>query len=217
MTRILSVLVLGTLVSTAPALATVIPFSGPLRIIELNDGGIYSGASVGTVFNGEIDDANYSGFISDGTTTTPFSCPTFPPDCLAAGPLEIQDNVVLDMDQANFLNDIAGETIFSMGNIVDVVDIEGDERTTLPLGRIEAGVSLVVDGSIFPSDDPANYNFPLVRDNLLLGLYFINEDDSEGREIYTATGRIDVIPLPASVWLFGSALGLLGWIRRKAV
>ena len=26
-----------------------------------------------------------------------------------------------------------------------------------------------------------------------------------------------VVPIPASVWLFGSALGLLGWMRRKAV
>jgi hypothetical protein len=25
-----------------------------------------------------------------------------------------------------------------------------------------------------------------------------------------------VIPVPAAVWLFGSALGLLGWIRRRA-
>jgi hypothetical protein len=25
-----------------------------------------------------------------------------------------------------------------------------------------------------------------------------------------------VIPVPAAVWLFGSALGLLGWMRRKA-
>jgi hypothetical protein len=27
----------------------------------------------------------------------------------------------------------------------------------------------------------------------------------------------EVIPIPASVWLFGSALGILGWIRRKKV
>jgi hypothetical protein len=24
------------------------------------------------------------------------------------------------------------------------------------------------------------------------------------------------IPIPATAWLFGSALGLLGWLRRKA-
>jgi hypothetical protein len=28
---------------------------------------------------------------------------------------------------------------------------------------------------------------------------------------------ISIIPVPASVWLLGSALGLLGWMRRKKV
>ncbi len=31
--------------------------------------------------------------------------------------------------------------------------------------------------------------------------------------VYTFT----VVPVPAAVWLFGSALGLLGWIRRRSV
>jgi hypothetical protein len=34
---------------------------------------------------------------------------------------------------------------------------------------------------------------------------------------FDAIGAIPtIIPVPAAVWLFGSALGLLGWIRRKA-
>lgn len=28
--------------------------------------------------------------------------------------------------------------------------------------------------------------------------------------------KFTVVPVPAAVWMFGSALGLLGWIRRKA-
>ena len=27
---------------------------------------------------------------------------------------------------------------------------------------------------------------------------------------------VQVVPIPAAVWLFGSALGLLGWVRRRA-
>ena len=30
-------------------------------------------------------------------------------------------------------------------------------------------------------------------------------------------GNFQVVPVPAALWLFGSALGLLGWIRRRAI
>jgi len=29
-------------------------------------------------------------------------------------------------------------------------------------------------------------------------------------------GDVSAVPVPAAVWLFGSALGLLGWIKRKS-
>ena len=31
-----------------------------------------------------------------------------------------------------------------------------------------------------------------------------------------APGNISAVPVPAAVWLFGSALGVMGWMRRKA-
>ena len=29
--------------------------------------------------------------------------------------------------------------------------------------------------------------------------------------------RLSNIPIPPAIWLFGSALGLLGWMKRKAI
>jgi hypothetical protein len=33
--------------------------------------------------------------------------------------------------------------------------------------------------------------------------------------VFNSPGQWQVVPIPASAWLFASALGLLGWIRRK--
>ena len=34
---------------------------------------------------------------------------------------------------------------------------------------------------------------------------------------WVATTTLTTVPVPAAVWLFGSALGLLGWARHKRV
>ena len=34
--------------------------------------------------------------------------------------------------------------------------------------------------------------------------------------ILTSPGSWSIIPIPAALWLFGSALGLLGWVKRRA-
>ena len=49
----------------------------------------------------------------------------------------------------------------------------------------------------------------LACNNALLG---IGADDDPINYIARPNG---VVPVPASVWLFGSALGLLGWVRRR--
>ncbi len=51
-----------------------------------------------------------------------------------------------------------------------------------------------------------------------MGLGSQGPDDKDDLRFAWAVhpGNVGVIPVPAAVWLFGSALGLLGWIRRKA-
>ncbi len=53
--------------------------------------------------------------------------------------------------------------------------------------------------------------------------FFYNSGQgSSGKDYYygyalaVRDGDVAAVPVPAAVWLFGSALGLLGWVRRRA-
>jgi hypothetical protein len=50
--------------------------------------------------------------------------------------------------------------------------------------------------------------------DMLAGLWYVNvhSNDFLGGEI---RGQVNVVPIPAAVWLFGSALAGLGWMRRR--
>lgn len=206
MKRVLCTLIPGLGVFPALSLAALINFSGPLTIIDEDNGlAVYSGAPTGTIFSGSIDDVSANGSITDGTTMTAFGC------CIAAGGLDLSNDVELSADDANFLNAAAGEVIFSPGEFVDGVDIEGDALTPAN-GRIEVGLSYILNASAFDNTDPGNYPFDPA--DLRLALYFILEENSVGTDIYSAVGRVQVVPVPAAFWLFGSALAWLGWRRR---
>lgn len=59
------------------------------------------------------------------------------------------------------------------------------------------------------ADYPTGTN--IICSNQLLG---IGDDDDPINYIARPNG-IAVVPVPAAVWLFGSALGMLGWMRRR--
>lgn len=193
----------------APAFATTLPFSGPLLIAETDGNGIYAGTPLGTIFSGSIDDETFNGSITDGVTETIFGC------CIAAGGISIENDIMLDAEFASSLNFIAGENLFSPGMMIDLVDIEGDTQTA-GFGRLEVGLSYVLHSDAFPNDDLSNY--PFSPSDVLLGAYFLVEEDIELGLVYDGIGRNDlaIIPVPAAAWLFASGLALLGWFRRRA-
>ena len=162
--------------------AADVNFNGQLDYIQIDEGGgVYSGVSIGTDFNGIIDDVDATGFISDGTTLTSFGC------CIAAGRLSVTNNMVLSADDATFLNEIIGSLRYNDGDIVDVINIEGD-KTTSSGGRIEIGISYILPSNSFDNDDLSNY--PVNQADIELALFFIYEEDNVGQDIYSAGGQI---------------------------
>ena len=180
--------------SSLNAYTAVINFSGQLDVILLDGGsGIYSGTPVGTKFSGFIDDVTANGEIRDGTTLTSFGC------CIAAGGLSVSNNFVLDTDDAALINTFAGVSMFNAGDLVDLVNIEGDTLTSGG-GRIEIGLSYIFDSNTF--SDTSLSNYPFDPNDVLLALFFIVEEDAIGEDIYSSAGQLNEMPFPASLWPF---------------
>ena len=110
------------------------------------------------------------------------------------------------------LNTLAGSPLFNENDIFDGVDLEGDASTSSG-GRIEVGLSYILDPDAFSNNDPNNY--PFDPGDVLLSLFFIIEQDIGGGDIYVAAGLLTAVPIPAPVWLFGAGIAsVLGLSRR---
>ena len=197
---------LALLCMAGMAQAAPISFKGKLSFVETDIGGaVYFGIPIGTIFYGMIDDDTINGHITDGTTRTDFGC------CIAAGGLSIENDMVLEEDDAYYLNSVFDGSKYTAGNIIDLVNIEGDDWTSSG-NRIEIGLSYILDSNAFDSSDLSNYPFDPadVKDVLF---FIVEENDNIDVEIYNAAGP--VVPLPASIWLLGFGLASLVGLKKK--
>ena len=170
-----------------------ISFAGNLDDVQLDLGGaVYSGVSEGTAFSGVIDDVTADGEITGGGISTSFSC------CIAAGALELSDNVTVTAEIIDELSMLPGLPTLSLGDMVDLIDLEGDE-TTPGGGRIEVGLSFVLKPDAFDSEDLSNYPFDSA--DLLFTLFFIVEEGPSSpsmpdNDIYAALGVVNTLSVP---------------------
>jgi hypothetical protein len=197
------VLLMATPVRPAP-----IEYAGLLDFVDVDLGGaVYSGRGVGTAFTGTIDDATFSGSLSDGVTPTAFTC------CIDAGGMEFTDNMPVDADIAERLNSWVGSGAFAPGHYVDMIDIEGDALTAGG-GRIEIGLSYVLDPTAFSGSGAGAYPFDPA--DLYVAVFFIFEESALGEEIYSAMGNLEPVPLPPSLGLLVTGfLASLAAARRR--
>lgn len=224
-----------------PVNAANTSFAGPLSIIFEDDGtGRYAGAMEGDPFFGQFsygDFASQAFEITIEPNETGWEFLGFPVSLsngvtsITGGEsfVNIQDNFALDAEEAALATLLLGMPI-SAGTLGDSWSVSG-----LEAGAFEADPDpfdgddeeLVFNGILFDvvyfSLDTSLIN-GLAYDPIPPGLneadfafFTIVEGDSDGNVIFQALGIVEttVIPVPAAAWLFGSALGLLGLLRRR--
>jgi hypothetical protein len=194
------------------AQAAAIDFAGRLDVIAVDEGGaLFSGVALGTPFSGTIDDVTANGQVGGGGRGVSFGC------CIAAGALSVTNDRVLPADDAALINALLGADLYQEGDVVDIVDLEGDVQTASG-GRIEVGLSYLFDASTFADASPGNYPFDPTA--VRASLFFVLEQDAAGEDIYHGLGKLTgappPIPEPASGLLLLAGLGALAAATRRA-
>lgn len=122
---------------------------------------------------------------------------------------------------ADFTNTFVGTTILGTGVSLDkssdtcVINSGGLQWCDPTDPRGYAGdwnTGFLADGTT--ASIIANFNVVADVDSLVLSVRK-SRDNPEAGNYLQINFKYQVVPVPAAVWLFGSALGLLGWARRR--
>jgi len=108
------------------------------------------------------------------------------------------DNGPAGLGTINVTNAILGSAAPTTTTLVE-------DSQNLLFNFLATGIPGVVTapGGVFDPNALGEYNFGIQVSQAGWGVENVRMD-------------VQVVPVPAAVWLFGSALGLLGWMRRKA-
>jgi hypothetical protein len=128
--------------------------------------------------------------------------------CAAGGSGTGSGSMMLDTDTGEFSWDVMWSGLSSP---VTVGHFHGPA-----LPNVNAGVQVPIDVTLNPTAGSAFITASQAAD-LLSGLWYINIH-SEAFRAGEIRGQVNVIPVPAAFWLFGTALvGFIGFSRRRKV
>ncbi len=218
---IVSVLALSVSINVARAEIVSIEYSGTVN--SLVDTGSYSSVNIGEQVSGNLifdtrdlfsieGDAAKKDYIYTGSGTS--------------GSLSTINNGVMGSNTAyvgieNDLIDDFGSVydIYYMGGFSD--DLVWDQLLDRPISGTQFALLFVFNSNAFNSTD-LDFETLLNTPDSLLTEILIDRYDAAG-QLYEAKASLDTIsysitavPVPATIWLFGSGLlGLLGMAKRK--